>query len=198
MKRSGLAAVALFAAWHLSSIAADGVQRTAPKADGARAPTPAAAADHCQADPARCRDERLARMNERFRKADADGNGALSRLEAEKSMPRLAREFDVVDANRDGHVTQDEIKAWRAQKRRDTCRAAPEQCSAQMEARLAERFRRADTDRNGALSRLEVEKSMPRLARRFDALDANRDGHVTMEEVLAARRARAMRQGTTL
>ena len=134
-------------------------------------------------------------MSERFSKADADGNGALSRLEAEKSMPGLAREFDAIDANRDGHATPREIMAWRTQKRREACGAGPERCAAQMQARLAERVRRADTDGNGALSPLEAEKSMPGVARRFDVLDANRDGHVTVEEILAARRARAFRQG---
>ena len=136
-------------------------------------------------------------MNERFSRADADGNGALSRLEVEKSMPGLARQFDAVDANRDGHVSQDEIMAWRTHKRRETCYAAPERCVAKMQARLTERFRRADTDGNGALSRLEVEKSMPQFARRFDAVDANRDGHVTVEEILAARRVRSGRRDAT-
>ena len=47
-----------------------------------------------------------------FKKADADGNGMLSRAEVEKSLPKLARQFDVIDANRDGKVTQDEMRAW--------------------------------------------------------------------------------------
>jgi Ca2+-binding EF-hand superfamily protein len=197
--RKAYVAALLLAVWHLSSSAAEGVERTAPKANGARVSTPLAAAarERCQDDPARCREERLARMNERFSRADADGNGALSRLEAERSVPGLARQFDRVDANRDGQLTREEIMAWRTQKRREACKAAPERCVARMQARLAERFRRADTDGNGALSLLEAEKSMPRLARRFDALDANRDGHITVEEILAARRARAFRQGAT-
>ena len=197
MKKTNWAAVMLLAAWPLSACTAAAAERTVQKPGSPNAAAPSAVRERCQGDPARCREQGLARMNERFSKADADGNGALSRLEAEKSMPRLARQFDAVDANRDGHVTREEIMAWRTQKRREACRGAPEQCVAEMQARLTERFRRADTDGNGALSRLEAEKSMPRLARRFDALDANRDGHVTLEEVLAARRARAARQGAT-
>lgn len=193
MRKTSLAAL-LLAVWPLSSCTAEGVERMVPKPGSATASTPR---ERCQGDPARCREEGRARMRERFSRADADGNGALSRPEAEKSMPGLARQFDAVDANRDGHLTQDEIMTWRTQKRREACKEAPEQCFARAQARLTERFRRADADGNGALSRLEAEKSMPRLARRFDALDANRDGHVTVEEVLAARRARAARHGPT-
>ena len=67
----------------------------------------------CQADPAKCEQERQVRMDERFRKADADGNGTLSRSEAEKGMPMLARRFDTIDANKDGQVTRDELAAVR-------------------------------------------------------------------------------------
>lgn len=195
MKKTNLAAVLLLAAWPLPACTAEGMEHTVQKPGSANASAPSAARERCQGDPAHCREQRLARMSERFSKADADGNGALSRVEAEKSMPRLARQFDAVDANRDSHVTAEEIAAWRAQKGREACKAAPDQCAAQMQARLAERVRRADTDGNGALSRLEAERSMPRVARRFDVLDANRDGHVTVEEIVAARRARAFRQG---
>jgi Ca2+-binding EF-hand superfamily protein len=197
MRKMNLAALLLVAVWPLSSCTAEGVERAVPKQSSTTSSMPAASREPCQGDPALCREERVARTKERFSKADADGNGALSRPEAEKSMPGVARRFDALDANRDGHVTQDEIKTWRMQKRREACKSAPEQCRAQMQARLAERFRRADTDRNGALSRLEVEKSLPRLARRFDAIDANRDGNVTVEEVLAARRMRVARRGPT-
>lgn len=195
MRNMNFAALILLAVWPLSSSAAEGVERSFPKHSSAPGSAPSAARERCQGDPAHCREQRLARMSERFSKADTDGNGVLSRLEAEKSMPRLARQFEAVDANRDSHVTAEELAAWRAQKRRDACKAAPDECAAQMQARLTERVRRADTDGNGALSRLEAERSMPRIARRFDILDANRDGHVTVDEILAARRARAFRQG---
>jgi Ca2+-binding EF-hand superfamily protein len=67
----------------------------------------------CQANPEKCRAERTARFEQRFKGADADGNGTISRAEAEKAMPRLARHFDRVDANKDGQVTRDEIMAAR-------------------------------------------------------------------------------------
>ena len=65
----------------------------------------------CKADPEKCRQERQARAAEHFRKSDADGNGALSRTEAEKNMPRLARHFDAIDANKDGQLSREELSA---------------------------------------------------------------------------------------
>ena len=69
--------------------------------------------EECKASPEKCRAERQAKFNERFKKADADGNGAISRAEAEKSMPRLVRRFDSIDANKDGQVTREEFAAAR-------------------------------------------------------------------------------------
>ncbi|RPJ47785.1 MAG: EF-hand domain-containing protein [Betaproteobacteria bacterium] len=76
----------------------------------------------CQADPAKCLQERASLADERFRKSDADGNGTLSRTEAEKGMPRLARQFDVVDVNRDGQLSREEMRA--ARKARHGARAS--------------------------------------------------------------------------
>lgn len=87
----------------------------------------------------------------------------------------------------------EELRARRAE-RREQCRANLEQCRAERQARFNERFTRADADGDGALSRAEAEKEMPRLARRFDALDANQDDRVTREEIDAARKARAARR----
>ncbi len=74
----------------------------------------------CQADPEKCRKEHQERADARFKKSDADGNGKLSRAEAEKGMPRLARHFDAIDANKDGQLTRDELdaarKAWHGAK----------------------------------------------------------------------------------
>ncbi len=67
----------------------------------------------CKADPEKCRQEHQARAAERFKKSDADGNGSLSRAEAEKNMPRLARRFDMIDANKDGQLSREEMSAAR-------------------------------------------------------------------------------------
>lgn len=69
--------------------------------------------EECKANPEKCRKERMARFDERFKKADADGNGSISRAEAERAMPFLARHFDRVDANKDGQVSREEIAAAR-------------------------------------------------------------------------------------
>ena len=67
--------------------------------------------EQCQADPGKCQAERRARAEQRFSKADGDGNGAISRGEAEKGMPRLAQHFDRIDANKDGQITLAELGA---------------------------------------------------------------------------------------
>jgi len=67
--------------------------------------------EQCRADPEKCRAELLARGRERFKKADANGDGRISREEAQKGMPLVARDFDRIDANKDGLVTLDEIEA---------------------------------------------------------------------------------------
>ena len=78
------------------------------------------AASSAQADPEKCRAEAKAREDARFKRADTDGNGALSRSEAEKGMRALARHFDQIDANKDGQITREEIEA--ARKARDSGR----------------------------------------------------------------------------
>lgn len=72
--------------------------------------------EQCRADPAKCRAEFQARQQERFRRADTDGNGALNREEAGKGARALARHFDKIDANRDGQITNEEIQAARKQR----------------------------------------------------------------------------------
>ena len=67
----------------------------------------------CKADPEKCKAEMKAKFDERYKQADANGDGKLSRAEAEKGMPRLAKRFDTIDANKDGMVTRDELDAAR-------------------------------------------------------------------------------------
>ena len=45
------------------------------------------------------------------------------------------------------------------------------------------RFARVDTDRNGTLSRAEVERGRPKLAPHFDEIDRNHDGKLSPDEL---------------
>jgi len=63
-----------------------------------------------------------ARTDAVFFAADADGDGQLSRAEAELALPRVASKFERMDADRDGRLSIDEFRAWIA--RRNVARAA--------------------------------------------------------------------------
>ncbi len=52
------------------------------------------------------------KMQERWKTADKDGDGALSRAEVDAAkMPRLSRDFDQLDTNKDGKLSADEMRA---------------------------------------------------------------------------------------
>lgn len=125
-----------------------------------------------------------------FKKADADGNGTLSRAEVEKFTPRLAKSFDQIDANKDGQLSRDEMTAWRKTHRH----AHRHGNKTDRQARAAERFRHADADADGAISRAEAEKHAPRLAQKFDRIDSDKDGKLTQDELRAYREARRSRR----
>ncbi len=57
--------------------------------------------------------DRAHKAHERMKAADKNADGKISREEADASMPRLAKKFDAIDANKDGFVTKDEMKAFR-------------------------------------------------------------------------------------
>ena len=129
------------------------------------------------------------RFQERFRQADKDGDGALSKAEADAGMPRLAKNFDAIDANKDGKITQDELRAYGAKHHAQMKERGGKGGHHDAEAskvRFAEHFKKADADGDGALSKAEAEKSMPRLAQHFDEIDANHDGKITQDEIKAS------------
>lgn len=131
--------------------------------------------EQCKADPEKCRAERQAKMKERQAQCKADPE----KCKAE----RQARREQWCKANPE--------QCKKMQARREQCQANPEKCKAEMQARSEQRFKSADANNDGKLTREEAQKSMPMVARRFDQIDANKDGIVTMEELQAARKARA-------
>jgi len=57
-------------------------------------------------------DEQLAKLTERFEKADANGDGKLTQKEAEDGgMKRVAKYFGRLDSDDDGFVTFNQLKA---------------------------------------------------------------------------------------
>lgn len=50
-------------------------------------------------------------LHQRFVAADRDGNGQLTRAEAQAGMPRVYRAFELIDTAHKGHVTEAEITA---------------------------------------------------------------------------------------
>lgn len=53
----------------------------------------------------------VSKFSEQFKAADKDGDGALTRTEAQSAkLTRVVEHFDRIDANRDGKVTRDEIR----------------------------------------------------------------------------------------
>lgn len=105
-----------------------------------------------------------------FMKAlDTDKDGAISKAEADAA-------FERIDANKDGKLQPDELKAYR--------KTQFEQHRAEMKAKFDADFKAADKNGDGALSKDEAQ-AMPRLARNYDKLDANRDGKLTQAEIRA-------------
>ena len=104
---------------------------------------------------------------------DTNHDGAVSREEASAAaQARVDKMFANVDANHDGLITQEELRAA-AQARR-----------ADMKAKAVARFKAADKNGDGFLSKDEAAAN-PMLTRHFDALDTNQDGMLSPEEIEA-------------
>jgi hypothetical protein len=59
---------------------------------------------------AKHREDMKARMDERFKDADANGDGQLSLDEAQAKMPKLAERFSTLDADQNGLLSKEELK----------------------------------------------------------------------------------------
>jgi|SRR3569623_197361 len=127
---------------------------------------------------ATARAEHAARFEQQFKAADKNGDGVLTKTEAEAAnMPGLSKHFDQLDANHDGQLTKQELQASLAQRHARNGGKG---------ARFEERFKAADKDGDGALTKEEAQAAkLNRIARDFDQIDANKDGKVTPEELRA-------------
>ncbi|MBL8382998.1 MAG: EF-hand domain-containing protein [Burkholderiales bacterium] len=151
----------------------------APSLALAQAPAPASGAPAAKGEPGKG-----GPRGAHLRAADKDGDGALSKAEAEAAgMKRLVENFDKLDANKDGKVTREEMRAARGM-HGDHHKGDGKGPRGER----GERMKAADKDGDGALSKAEAEAAgMKRLVENFDKLDANKDGKVTREEMRAAR-----------
>ena len=95
---------------------------------------------------------------------DANQDGVIDRAEAAKA-PRLAARFDQLDQNKDGRLSADE-RPHRGMHHHGGKRGAHA------------RMQRADTDRDGRISRAEAQAAQAQHAGRFDELDVNKDGYL--------------------
>lgn len=68
------------------------------------------------ADAARMEKAR-AQLQKRFDAADANADGLLSRDEAKTGMPRVFKQFDRIDSDKDGTITMEQIGSFAAQQR---------------------------------------------------------------------------------
>lgn len=114
-------------------------------------------------------DDRGARMEAHFKTADKDNDGSLTREEA-AAMPRVAKNFDAIDRDKSGTVTLTEMQA------------TMKKMAKEAHKRGAERFKAADKDGDGSLTREEA-TAMPKVAQNFDAVDADKSGTVTKKEI---------------
>ena len=101
---------------------------------------------------------------------DVNNDGFVTREEA-KDYPMLSAQFDAADANKDGKLDTAEMDAHR-----NVMRAGGR-------AKAQERWKAADTDGDGAISRKEAEASMPGIAERFKKFDVDGNGKIERNEM---------------
>ena len=123
---------------------------------------------------------------ERLKAADTNADGMLSRQET-ASLPHLAKHFDEIDANRDGQLSKEELHAFH-----EKMHAQHAQERAQ---RMAEHWKKLDSDGDGRVSLAEAQANAPRLAQHFQQIDSNGDGFITPEEMKAAHQGHHGRAG---
>ncbi len=110
-----------------------------------------------------------------FDKFDTDKDGRISKEQMRASTAKL---FAEADTNKDGFISKEEMEAHH--------KAMREKMHDKMRDKMQERWKAADKDGDGALSKAEVDAAkMTHLSRDFDKLDKNKDGKLTPDEIRA-------------
>ena len=124
-------------------------------------------------------------MKQHFQRLDQDGNGTISREEA-NIHPRMEKSFEAMDGNKDGQVSDAEY--------RDHLKARMEQHREKAKTEMKARWDKADANHDGALSREEANAS-PQFAKHFDQIDADKNGQVSTQEITGYMKAHRQHQG---
>ena len=111
-------------------------------------------------------------------RADTDHDGRVSRAEYDAAASQRRSDwFDKLDLDKDGYITQEEMRQARETRRSN------------MRGHMEERFKEADANGDGQLSLDEVQAKMPRLATRFTDLDKDKNGLLSKDELAQGRHA---------
>ncbi len=102
-----------------------------------------------------------------FKQMDTNGDGTISKKEF--AAFHDAR-FKELDTNKDGKLSPDELNAVHGK------------MMGAGQTMMEQHFDAADTNHDGALSKVEAEQ-MPMVSANFDELDTNKDGKVSKEEL---------------
>lgn len=125
----------------------------------------------------------------RYGRADADRSGGLSKQETERAaapgFPVVLKNFDAMDANKDGQVTLAERNAALANAAKAR-QVQMQQRATQERKAWEDRFAKADINKDKALSKSEADKAekpgFPQVTKNFTAMDKDKNGKVTVAE----------------
>ena len=105
-------------------------------------------------------------------------------IEVQGMNERLAKNFDRVDANADGELSRDELRAMHAKMRQHGRKAGRRM------SYMQGLMKGMDDDGNGAISRAELGDKVPKLVENFAAIDTDGNNELSREEMRAFHQAR--------
>jgi hypothetical protein len=109
-------------------------------------------------------------MAERFAEANTTHDGKLTFAQAQTGFPAMARLFDLIDHDRHGYITLEDIRAYYSDPAHKT---------------TAARFAEANATHDGRLTYAQAAAGFPAIARLFDVIDHDHRGYITMDDIKA-------------